>query len=860
MKAILSRVVRFSCANAVSVLVLSLLVTVFLGIFVARHIAIDSDTSKLVDPDLPWQRASADISLQFPQDQNLLLVVVDADTPGLASDAASALAHRMAARTDLFSYVRQPDANPYFRRYGMLFLPQHEVQDLADHLIGAQPFLGTLAADPSARGVLQAIDLFALGGLHGAVDPKQIDPAMAAVDNAAKAAAEGRQAPLDWTSMLSGRRAAPSELRHFILARTVLNFGQVDAASRAIAEIRREALAMGAVAGSGVTVRITGPVALDNDQLSVLSESAASTTVLVLGLILFWLAIGLRSLRTITAVVATLGVGLVGCLAFAVRFIGPFNPVSIAFAPLFIGVAIDFGIQFAVRHEAERRHGDDREALGRTALGVGQPLAVAAAATAVGFLAFVPTAYLGVRDLGLIAGFGMLLAFGLNLTLLPALLSLLPSRPRPEGAGFEWGRRMDRIIGQRRRVVLALALLMVGVAAAVIPRLRLDFNPVDLQNPRAESVRVLFDLMADPDTSPYTIEFLAPKAQALEAAGKLDKLPGVARVLGPESFVPQDQGPKLETLADAASLLGPTLSPASVREAPTPVQVLEALRKCAADMTLLGARGDPAASALAETLRALISQGEARMPLLSANLAGGIGNRLDDLREILRAGPVDLATMPADFKRDWIAPDGRWRMQVFPKGDTRNNDVLRQFSRDVRAIVPQAVGSAVEVDEWTRLAPRAFATAGILAVVAISLLLLTVLRSLVGVALVLAPLLMAGILTLGAAAALGFSINFANIITLPMMLGIGVAFDIYFVMRWRAGEAGMLGSPTARGVVFSALTTGTAFGSLALSRSPGMAEMGKFLSLALFFILFCTLLALPALLGKRPPPAGGSEA
>jgi hopanoid biosynthesis associated RND transporter like protein HpnN len=446
----------------------------------------------------------------------------------------------------------------------------------------------------------------------------------------------------------------------------------------------------------------------------------------------------------------------------------------------------------------------------------------------------------------------MILALVLNLTLLPALLTLLAPKARAEGAGFSAGRWLDHHLARRRRAVLLTALLLVALALAALARLRLDFNPVDLENPRAESVRTLFDLMADPDSSPYMIEYLAPPAEAQATAARLEKLPGVARVLSLASFVPADQAPKLEVLSDAASLLGPTLSPLAVMPAPNPAQVLEALRKCAGDMTRLGALGDPAAASLAATFRALAARGEAGVPLLSVNLAGGIKRRLDDLREVLRAGPVTRDTIPPDFRRDWVAPDGRWRVRVFPRDDTRKNEVLRAFAQSVRAVVPQAVGSAVEVDEWTRLAPRAFATAGILAVAAISLLLLAVLRSLRQVALVLGPLLMAGVLTLGAAALAGFSINFANIITLPMMLGIGVAFDIYFVMRWRSGERGLLGSPTARGIVFSALTTGTAFGSLVFSRSPGMSEMGKFLSLALFFTLLCTLFVLPAFLGEPP--------
>jgi hopanoid biosynthesis associated RND transporter like protein HpnN len=858
MTEIVGRIVELNRRYAAVVAALFLLLT-GLGVFyVSRRIAIDSDTGKLVDPNLPWQKASADVARQFPQDERLLVAVVDAKTPDEASDTASALARALERRADLFSYVRRPDASPYFRRYGMLFLPEDQVQDFADHIIAAQPFLGTLAADPNPTGVLDAVDLLAKGGLNGAVDAGRIDPALAVVGRAARAALEGRQAPLSWQSMLGGRKASPGDLRHVVVARAALNFGRVDAASEAIAAIREAALAAGAVPGSGVTVRVTGPVALDNDQLAVLSDGAGTTAAIAIGLLLFWLFLGLRSLRAMAAVLMTLAAGLVGCLAFAVAVVGPFNPVSIAFVPLFVGIAIDFGIQFSVRHAAERVRSGEPDALRRSARGVGPPLTVAGVATAVGFLAFAPTSYLGVKDLGIIAGVGMILALGLNLTLLPALLTIMPPKARREAPGSSLGRSLDALLGRRRRWVLAAALLLIAAAAAALPRLKLDFNPLDLQNPNTESVRTLFDLMADPDASPYTIEFLAPREQAVEAADRLGRLPEVARALTLASFVPEDQGPKLEILADVASLLAPTLSPPSVRPPPAAAQVMEALRRSRTDLALLGAHGDAEANSLAAVFGALEARGTSAMVLLSVNLSAGIEGRLDDLREILRAAPVQLDTLPADFRRDWEAPDGRWRVQVFPKGDTRDNAVLRHFAQSVRAVVPQATGSAVEVDEWTQLAPRAFATAGALAVAAISLLLLAVLRSARDAALVLVPLLTAGVLTLGSAAFLGFSINFANIITLPMMLGIGVAFDIYFVMRWRAGEPGFLGSPTATGIVFSALTTGTAFGSLVFSRSPGMSEMGKFLSLALLFTLLCTLFVLPALLGGRKPLGKGA--
>jgi hopanoid biosynthesis associated RND transporter like protein HpnN len=851
---LICRTVEFSRRHAGVLAGVVLAAAFAAAVYVARGISIDSDTGKLVDPNLPWQKAAADLDRQFPQNKDLLVVVVDAQTPDLSADAAAEIARRLAARPDLFHYVRQPDANPYFRRYGLLFLPAADVQDFSDHLISAQPFLGTLAADPSVRGVLDAIDLLAKGALAGAVEQSRIDQPLGEVADSAEAALAGRSRPLSWQALFTGRKAQAGGLRHFVLARAVLSYGQVDAASKCLEAIRAAAREAGLTPRAGVKVRVTGPVALNNDQLAALSESAVLSTVLCLGLLCFWLLIGMRSVRTVAAILVTLVAGLAGCAAFAVRFIGAFNPVSVAFGPLFIGIAIDFGIQFSVRYSAERIGAEPTEAMRRTAAGVGLPLAVAAAATAVGFLSFAPTAYLGVRALGIIAGAGMIIALVLNLTLLPALLTLLGTRAERHAAGFAWGRAVDGFLQRRRRAVIAAAVVLAALSAAVLPRLKLDFNPVDLENPHSESVRALLDLMADPTTSPYTVDFLAEPAAARAAAEKLGSMPEVARVLGLESFIPADQGPKLDILADAASLLGPTLSPAVVRPAPSPGEVLEAAGRCADDMAKLGDKGDKAAARLASALRAVIQGGPAAVPALAANLSAGIGQRLDDLREVLKAGPVTLDTLPPDFRRDWVAPDGRWRTQVFPSGDARDNEVLRRFARAVEKVVPGSVGSAIAVDEWTGLAPRAFATAGVLAIVTISLLLLGVLRSGRDVALVLVPLLLAGMLTLGTATLLGFSINFANIITLPMMLGIGVAFDIYFVLRHREGAPGFLGSPTARGVVFSALTTGTAFGSLALSRSPGMAEMGKFLGLALFFITACTLFVLPALVGADARP------
>ncbi len=847
----IARVVEASRSHAALLVALILALTVAGGVYSARNITVDTDLSKLISKDLPWRQQEAEMDKAFPQNVDLLVAVVDGKTPDLAEDAAAALADKLKSQNTLFRNVRIPDGIMFFRRNGMLFLPKEEVQDFADQIIKAQPFLGTLAADPSLRGVFGAIGLLALGVGHGDIDARDIAPALDGVAQAAEAALAGDYAPLSWQGLLSGRKPEPRDLRHVVLAQAALNFDALSPGQGAAQQIRNDAAELGLTPDRGMNVRITGQVALDDDQLATLSEGAAFSTLLAGGLLCLWLFLALSSTRIFLAIIITLAVGLIACTTFAVGAVGALNPISVAFAVLFVGIAVDFGIQFSVRYRDERyRVGDLAEALRRTASGIGRPMAVAAIATSAGFFSFVPTDYTGVSDLGLIAGVGMLIGLALNLTLLPALIALMRPRGELRAVGFSWAAPIDRFLVAQRLPLIMLAVVIALGSAALLPGLRFDFNPLNLQNQKSESVATLFDLMTDPMSTPYTIEILTPSpAAAQQLAGKFDALPEVDQTLTIASFVPEDQDAKLAILADVKTLLGPSLSPPAVLPPPTDAELMAAIAKCAAQMKDIAGK-DPAAARLGKALEAAVAKGPAVLPALKANLSDGVKRRLEDMRLALSAQKVSLDAIPDDLKRDWVTADGRALVQAYPKGDARQNSVLRKFVAAVRQIAPEATGMPVTIQESAKTVIGAFVTAGTIAVVAIALLLLAVLRRVEDVALVLGPLLLACLMTLATSVLLGMPLNYANIIALPLLIGVGVSFDVYFVMRWRAGAGDLLQSSTARAILFSALTTGTAFGSLALSNHPGTSEMGKLLTIALIYTLFCTFVILPALLGS----------
>jgi len=854
------RLVEASHRHAALLSIPILATVAVIGLVAARHIGIDTNTDRLFSPDLPWRRAAAELDRAFPQTAELLAVVIDGATPDQAEDAAAILARSLAANADLFQDVRQPDGGMFFRRNGLLFLPREDVQKFADKMIAAQPMLGALAADPSPRGVFDALDLFAQGPLHGEAAIDALDRPFRAVARAVDVTLDGGYQPLSWQNLLSDSEPLPRELRRFVLARPVLNYAAVEPGRRAIEAVHAAAQTEGLVPARGVRVRVTGTVALSDDQLSALKEGAGTAAAAALTLLVFWLCLAVRSVSAVAAILITLAAGLVSCVGFAVGVVGRFNPISVAFAPLFIGIAIDFGIQFSVRYAAEHQTGANAsDAFRRTAAGVGLPLVIAGAATAAGFLSLYPSDYRGVSDLGLIAGAGMLIALVLNLTLLPALLTLFRSGGFKEARGFVRAASLDSLLIRRRAWVIVAAGIAAAASAAALPRLRFDFDPINLENPKSESVQTLFDLMKSPDTTPYTLDITTGAAAAAEQARRLGALPQVSQVVWIGSFIPADQPAKLEILADTRDLLAPTLSPFSVKPAPRAREILDAASRCRDDVGKLGARGDGASTELATALGRAAARGEGIVPLLDANLAQGIPRRLEDMRLALQAATVSLDTIPPELKQDWIAADGRYRIEVFPKGNPHDPSVLRKFVAAVRREAPNATGMPIAIQESARIVIRAFAVAGCIATVTITLLLAVVLRKIRDVVAVLAPLLLAGLFTLATSVAAGLPLNFANIITLPLLLGVGVAFDIYFVLRWRSGEPHLLSSPTARAVVFSALTTGTAFGSLALSRSPGMADMGKLLSIGLFYTLLCTLFVLPAFLGASPIPPRSAD-
>ena len=859
---LLARVVEQSRRRAVLVVLLGLALASVCVVLAAQRLGVSTDTDALFADTLAWRQRQLAWDREFPQFKNLIVAVVDAQQPEMAEATAAGLAAALKTDAGHFEAVTRPDASPYLAANGLLFLDEKSLSSLLDQTIDAQPFLGQLVADPSARGLFAALSLVAMGIERGQANLGAFAPALGAFHRTLAGALDGRAEPLSWQSLLAGPLIEQAGKYRFVLVQPRLDFAALEPGGAATKALRDAAARLEFVADGRARVRITGQVPLADEEFSTVAQGALAGTLVSVALIALWLLLAVRSLRLIVPILGTLFLGLLLTVGFASLAVGTLNLVSVAFAILFVGIAVDFAIQFSVRYREERLlHPQPRFALIATAEHVGPQIMVAGTAVAAGFLAFVPTDFAGVAELGLIAGVGMLVAFACTITFLPAAITLLRPRAERSAIGFRVLGSIERmVIRPGRRIILSIFVAVGVLGAVLVPRIAFDSDPLHTKNPATEAMRTLSDLMDSPLTNPYSADIIAADQATADAlAVRLRTLPLAAEVLTLSSFVPDEQAKKLPLIEDAAGLLSATLQPRSPPAPVTPGALREAARGTAAalDAVLPKRPPDEPLQAIAADLHRMADPATSDAAVLAthAALVRFLPDTLGRLRDALSAHAVAIADVPVEIARDWRLSDGRARIQVLARPGARSAVGLAKFSDEVRTVAPDAVGSAVTIVGTAATIVGAFETAATFAILAIALILAVVLRRALDVGLVLLPLLLSAMMTVVVIVLLPLPLNFANIIALPLLLGVGVSFNVYFVMNWRAGVASFLGTATARAVIFSALTTSTAFGSLALSAHPGTASMGDLLLISLACTLLVSLVFLPALLFSLPRPS-----
>jgi hypothetical protein len=856
LKLLVTRIVRFCTQFPWPIIALAVIGAGGATAYSARHFAINTDINKLISPNLDWRKREADFEKAFPGHFGSTLVVVDAATAENASRASAELVAQLKSRPQLFRSVNDIEGSEFFARNGLLYRPTEDVASFTKGLGQAAPLVGTLVGDPSLRGLTRTLSLGLIGVQNRMITLDALARPLSMASTTLEDVLAGRPAAFSWQAMLSGQQPTPAEVRRLIEVRPVLNFSALQPGEASSSAIRQIVSDLQLKQKYQAQVRLTGSVPMADEEFATVQQGALANAIgtIIIVLTILWLA--LKSARIIIAVFINLFVGLAFTAALGLMMVGALNMISVAFAVLFVGLGVDFGIQYSVRYRAERHDVPKlRLALTQAAEKIGVPLTLAAAAVAAGFLSFLPTDYRGVSELGAIAGVGMLIAYITSITLLPALLTVLNPTGEPEPVGYQALAPIDRFLQVYRVPVIVGTLTIAAVGSPLLYYLTFDFDPIHLRSPETESISTLLDLGGDPRTGINSVNIVTSSLDdASKAAEQLRKLPQVLQARTLLSFVPQDQDKKLTLIQDLSRQLGQALQKPGSSKPPTDAENIAALNGMADQLNKIAANakgpGADAAKRLATDVMKLAQATEETRARAQTAFIVPFETDIAQLRGFLGAQRISRDNLPPALRQQWVTSDGRARIEVAPKGNTDDTEVLRSFARAVVTVYPNATGGPISILESSHTIVRAFFEAGLYALVSIAVLLWIVLRRFGDVLLTLVPLLLAGVVTLEICVLIGMPLNFANIIALPLLLGVGVAFKIYYIMAWRSGRTDLLQSSLTRAVIWSALTTATAFGSLWLSQHPGTSSMGKLLALSLLCTLAAAVLFQPALMGK----------
>ena len=866
---LLGKYIVFVERNKIAVMAVFLILSVFCAIYTANNLGINTDTKDMLSPELSWRQLDDDYEKNFPQYTSTIIVVIESETPDQAADASKLLYQRLLIESSLFKSVYYPKYLPNFRESGLLYLDMDELQDLVDNLSKIQPFLYNLTDDPTLRGLFSmlsdAIDAIEDG------DNIDLDPILGELDKAIGARIQSNSYQVSWQKLMGENELEKIVYREFIILQPILDYSNLLPATPIIQflqEINGE-LNLDYV---GANIRLTGSVVLAHEEMLSVARGVEIAIVLSLIIVSLFLTLGLRSARLVFFTLITLTIGLIFTAAFATSTVGDLNLISVAFAVLYIGLGVDFAIHYCLRYRELMIAGaTNNNAIEESSLNVGSSLFLCAITTAIAFFAFIPTNYDGVAELGWISGFGMFISLIVTLTVLPSLLSLFPLNPRKlhdRSIGIAIPRQISTFPLTHAKSVKAVSLIVVVLLISQMMNLRFDYNTLNLQDPNNDSVKTFKDLLADSDTSPWTGIVVADnRDNALITKNNLESLSVVDNIIWLDEFIPKKQDEKLAIIDELNLLL---LGGISLSNNNPPISSEQQHQALVTFYNKLTNSPVVKEGSILHTLKESIKQYLERISTLpdedradsltklTNSILTSLPGRIESLNASLYPSMINKESLPIDLTERWQSADGKYLMEIYPVENLQDNAAMRHFVEQTREADPRIIGSPVINLMASDAVIEAFKQAFLYSFSAITVLLLIFLPHKRDAIYILGPLLAAAICTAGVSVLFDIPLNFANIIALPLLLGMGVDSGIHMVHRFRTAlpeHNNVLATSSARAVMVSAFTTMGSIGNLIFSPHRGMASMGELLTIGIGVTLFSMLVLLPSILSDQTQTA-----
>jgi hopanoid biosynthesis associated RND transporter like protein HpnN len=841
----------------------------------------DMNRDNLVGPNHKNHENYLRLQTEFPQQGNDLVVVVESENIEKNRQFVERIAAKMSAETNLFRDVFYQKDLAVMGAKALLFADKEDLVELKTTLNDDLPFILQFTRTTNLVSFFDQVNTaFRTAPQETNAQTESLVQALPALTRIVNQATAGLQMtgtpPSPGVSSLFSAGSETNIYINYARGRIFLvttHAPTSDLSSDAIERLRQLVRETQAEV-PGLNVGLIGEPVLDYDEMkqSQTDVTLASIVSLVLcGLIFIY---GYNETgRPIKANIC-LVIGLGYTLAFATLAIGHLNVLTITFVPMLIGLAIDFGVHLITRYEEELRHGKSAEAaMTKAMVFTGQGIFTGALTTAGAFLAMAFTHFRGIQEMGLICGGGLLLCFVPMMTMLPALL--LRGRQNVmdhQTTEDETRARIENIWLQRPLVVTSITVALCLLALVLARKVYFDYNLQKLQSVGLSSVVFEDKLFAAADKSLLYAAISADSlTNAIDLEEKLRTMPTVADVEPPvsllEDFLNSSNAEKLGLIGEIKQELAPLKFGTPD---PSPVDVHAFSRTLYSLYGYLGAALDAVGNSDPELTKQFVALRQAIEELRKTMLEGNpraLTEHADKLAQFQQAlftdmrttfqllqnqddrAPLHVDDLPQAFRDQFVGVTGKYLLQIFPKDDVWQRDNQEKFIADLRTLDPNVTGTPVQLYEFEELLKNSYIQAAWYSLIAITLLVLFHFRSFGSVILALLPVGIGTLWLVGVMGWLGIPFNPANIMTLPLVIGIGVTNGIHVLNRFAEERTpGILARSTGKAVLVSGLTAIAGFGSLILAKDRGIHSLGCIMSIGIATCMIAGLTFLPALL------------
>lgn len=850
-------------------------------VYTSTHLRLSTDRNDLVSAEDRHRRNLIRFKQEFRNQDSLVAIVESAD-PERNRMFVERLAARLRREPELFRHVYYKGDLRLMGRKGLLFLPEPLLEQLRDTLVTNRALIHSLAQANSLERLLDQVGVQfralasaptntgAREALAGALPSLQrmVQQATDSLQQSAVLPAPGVTALFGEGKNGSGLYLTFAGGRIFAVTAEAAESAVEPAAIRRLRELledtRQEI--------PGVNAGVTGEPVLRQDEIIQARRDTDKAALLSLFLSVFIFVYGYHEIRRPLMATVCLIVGLGYTLGIATLLFGRLNLLGLTLVPILIGIAIDFGVHLISRYEEELRRGSGAEAaMAKTLVFSGLGIVTSAITTAGAFLAMTLTQFKGIREMGVISGVGLLVCLIPMFTLLPLMLSRSRNETGtcPGADQVPRGRRRERfeqLYLRHPRTVLAVAALLTVFAISQLPRVRFDYNLLNLQTRDLPAVDMELKLIRSGSQSLLYAAVIAESLpEALQLEERIRALPSVDSVLSMARPLSEDATQKLALIREIRRETGSIALP---RPDPNPADLPQLSKTVATLRTYLtvglGRLGsEPQDVRLAAALRQLrdalerlaatIAPDDAvhrqRLTAFQQSLFKDLADTVETLRTQDDREGLRVEDLPPFLRDRYLSPNGRFFLQVFPKEDVWEREPQERFVRELRTVDPEVTGSPIQFYEYTSMLKESFQRAAGYSSAVIALFVLMLFRRPASVLLAFVPVLAGSLWTLGLMGALNIPFNPVNIMSLTLLIGIGVTNGIHILNRY-AEEAhpSILSRSTGKAVLVSALTTMAGFGSLLISNHQGIASLGKVMLIGTGMCLVASLALLPVTL------------